>query len=123
VITGSVSADREAVVRLQVQADNGASHDIDAVVDTGYTGFLTLPGALIAALGLQLRGRAQVVLGDGSIVFADVFVGSVIWDSQPRPIEVDLADTDPLVGMSLLYGSELRVEVIDGGSVTIEALP
>jgi hypothetical protein len=38
-------------------------------------------------------------------------------------VEIDAADTDPLVGMGLLYGYEVRIQAIDGGVVTIEALP
>jgi hypothetical protein len=35
---------------------------------------------------------------------------------------VHQANTDPLLGMSLLYGYELKVEVTDGGSVSIREL-
>jgi hypothetical protein len=38
-------------------------------------------------------------------------------------VEIDAADTDPLVGMGLLYGYEVRIQAIEGGAVTIEALP
>jgi clan AA aspartic protease len=104
-------------------ASAGPAVDIDAVVDTGFTGSLTLPVALISMLGFAFRSRQQIMLGDGSLVLADVFVGTVLWDGKPCVIEIDAAETDPLLGMSLLYGSELRVQVVDGGSVTIEALP
>ena len=33
------------------------------------------------------------------------------------------AEPDRLVGMGLLYGYEVRIQAIDGGAVTIEALP
>jgi hypothetical protein len=36
---------------------------------------------------------------------------------------VDEADTAPLVGMALLEGFELRVQVRSNGKVTIKALP
>ena len=32
---------------------------------------------------------------------------------------VDAAETTPLVGMRLLYGYELRVEVVEGGAVVV----
>ena len=46
-----------------------------------------------------------------------------LWDGKPRRIAVDEADIDPLVGMSLLYGYELIVQAIQGGTVIIQPLP
>lgn len=37
-------------------------------------------------------------------------------------IPVDAADTDPLLGMSLLYGHELNLQVIEGGDALIRPL-
>ena len=51
-IEGSVNAAYEAVVALSLQGPGGRTRDIEAVVDTGYSGFLTLPAALVAELGL-----------------------------------------------------------------------
>jgi hypothetical protein len=45
---------------------------------------------------------------------------TVIWDGQYRNIPVNQAETDPLVGMSLLYGYDLRIRAVEGGKVTIE---
>ena len=38
-------------------------------------------------------------------------------------ILIDEADADPLVGMGLLDGCELRIQVRPGGKVTITSLP
>ena len=47
----------------------------------------------------------------------------MIWDGQARTVESDAADSEPLVGMSLIYGYDLRIQAVDGGTVTLEALP
>ena len=122
-IIGVVNANREATIRLVVRGANGQEHEIEAVIDTGFTGFLTLPATLIASLGLAWHGREQAFLGDGSTQVFDVYAATVIWDGQARTVEADAADTDPLVGMGLIYGHELRIRAVDGGAVTIEALP
>ena len=41
-IEGVVNAAHEAVVALHLQGPEGRTGDIEAVVDTGYSGFLTL---------------------------------------------------------------------------------
>jgi predicted aspartyl protease len=59
-ITGMVNANREATIRLVVSGPSGQQQEIEAIIDTGFTGFLTLPPALIQALGLAwlCRNRA-----------------------------------------------------------------
>jgi predicted aspartyl protease len=61
-------------------------------------------------------------LGDGSEVSFEVYAARVIWDGEYRDIPVNEAETDPLVGMSLLYGYDLRIQAIEGGDVTINSL-
>jgi hypothetical protein len=45
--------------------------------------------------------------------------GSVII-GQERVIDVLCSDTQPLVGMSLLKGFRVSIDVVDGGAVRIE---
>lgn len=122
-IIGVVNANREATLRLVVRGANGHEHELEAVIDTGFTGFLTLPPSLIISLGLAWRGQAQAMLGDGSLHQFAVYGATVIWDGQARTVETDAADTIPLVGVGLLYGHDLRIQMVEGGTVTIEALP
>jgi hypothetical protein len=52
-VRGVVSAHLEAVLRLQIRGPAEAATEFDAVIDTGYTGLLTLPTAAAEALGLE----------------------------------------------------------------------
>jgi clan AA aspartic protease len=122
-ITGSVNSDLEALVRLTVTGGGSRQRPVDAVVDTGFTGFLTLRPATITALQLTWLGREQGTLADGSVDLFDVYRASVMWDGQPRPVEVEAADVDPLVGMALLERHSLVIEVRSGGAVSIKPLP
>lgn len=81
-----------------------------------------MPPAFIAALRLPLHSRQQVILGDGNVHSLDVHTGTLEWDGQRQRIEIDTADTTPLVGVAMMYGYKLTVEDIDGGKVTIELL-
>ncbi|MBI1903370.1 MAG: clan AA aspartic protease [Planctomycetia bacterium] len=120
-ITGRVNDNLEAIVRLSVYDAAGHVNEIDGVVDTGFNGFLTLPAASINTLALPFVCRRQGELADGSLETFDVYAAAVVWDGVVRTIEVDRADTEPLIGMGLLHGHELRVHVAAGGHVAITA--
>src|SRR5437016_11400998 len=122
-MTGIVNADLEPLLRLTVRDAGSQPHDVEAVIDTGFNGFLTLPPALIAVLGLPWLCRQQGQLADGSFLTFDVYVATVDWHGQPRSVEVEAADAQPLLGMALMEGSELRIQVLPGGPVTIAGPP
>jgi clan AA aspartic protease len=122
-ITGRMNADLEAIIRLTVRGPAGQQQKIKAVIDTGFDGWLTLPPALITALGLPWRRRGRAILADGSDTFFDVYEATVVWDRRRQRISVDEADTTPLVGTGLLNGHELKIQVRPGGKVTIRRLP
>jgi clan AA aspartic protease len=121
-IYGVVNTSYEATIQLVIGNENLQTRMIDAVIDTGYTGFLSLPSEIIFALNLSWTGIDRGTLGDGSEVNFEVYAATVIWDGEYRNIPVNQAETDPLVGMSLLYGYDLRIQAVEGGSVIIEIL-
>lgn len=120
-ITGVVNADYEAVIRLRLQGPMGQEREVDAIIDTGFNGFLTLSPALVTALGLTRLSRGRVILANGREELFDIYGVTVLWDGQPRYVEADAVDTTPLVGMALLNGYDLYVQVMDGGRVVIQA--
>lgn len=120
-IEGMVNAAYEAALILSVQGPEGQAREIEAVVDTGYNGFLTLPPALVDELDLPFVTSGEATLADGSAVSFDIHMVTVDWEGQARPVEADAAKTTPLVGMRLLAGHDLHVEVEEGGRVVIEA--
>jgi len=122
VITGSVNAHREAIIRLTVRGPQ-AHEEVDALLDTGFSGFLTLPSPLVETLDLPFRRQGRALLADGSEILRDVYEAEVVWDERPRRVFVDVAATDPLVGMALLDCHELTIQIVSEGDVFIGALP
>jgi clan AA aspartic protease len=119
---GVVNLRREATLSLVVSNENKQQKVIDAVIDTGFTGFLSLPSDVITALNLPWSASDVATLGDGSETLFDLYTAIVIWDGQYRKIYIAESETEPLLGMSLLYGYRLQVDTIEGGSVRIEEL-
>jgi clan AA aspartic protease len=119
---GIVDQNCEATIRLVVGNADAQRQMIDAVIDTGFTGFLTLPLSALIKLNLRVYRREQGILGDGSTCIFDVYRGLVNWDGEFRQIDINASETTPLVGMSLLYGYRMQLDAIEGGIVTIQAL-
>jgi clan AA aspartic protease len=122
-IAGTVNARREAVLLLTVQDTGGQGHPREAVVDTGFDGWLSLPPDFIAALGLPWRRFGRALLADGSARVFGIYEATVLWDGQPRIIAVYELGPQPLVGMSLRYGYELALPILDGATFTLRSIP
>lgn len=120
-IIGAVKSD-EARIRLNVKGRGGREQAVEAVIDSGFTGALTLPPALITTLGLRWRSVDCATLADGSICVFQVYVGKLLWDGKVRSVLIAEAEADPLVGMRLLRGHELKMQVRARGKVTIKRL-
>lgn len=121
-IKGSVNARYEVLIPIKIRDSRGHDHEIETILDTGFTGSLTLQSSLIAMLGLTWRPQSSAVLADGSIEQFDVYSATVIWDGVPRPILIQAIDNDAPLGMTLLSGHELRVRVTPGGAAEIESM-
>ncbi len=121
-ITGKVTTDREAIIELEVARPSQELQSIEAVIDTGYNGCLILPSRLIAALELPFAGHRRGALADGSPVLLDMYLATVIWHGKRQEVLISQAEGARLVGMSLLRGSRLTMDVVDGGDVVIEEI-
>lgn len=121
-ITGAVTPDREAVIRLNVRGPTGRRRTLDAVIDTGYDGWLSLPPDVVSRLQLPWRRRGLALLADGTESVFDIHQGVVVWDKRQRRIPIDAVGLVPLVGMAMMNDYELQVQVRSGGRVTLTAI-
>jgi predicted aspartyl protease len=96
---------------------------VDAVVDTGFTASLTLPPAVVAALGLARQSGGSGLLADGSLCPFNIYASEVDWGGSWRPVLVWVVGDEVLLGMGLLAGHQLRVETVPGGAVEITVIP
>jgi predicted aspartyl protease len=59
------------------------------------------------------------VLANGSEGTFDIHVATIVWDGMPRSILVEAVDVNPLVGMRLLAGYDIRLTASPGGIIQI----
>ena len=93
----------------------------DAIVDTGFTGWLALPEDPIEVLGLTQYGERPANQASGIGVFA-IYGALVSWRGEHRSVLVHQIKGDPLIGMALLEGSQLTVCAREDGDVIIEEI-
>ena len=113
----------EPHITIEVAGVDRVFQSENVVVDTGFTGALTLPESTIAQLGLTRYGRRPAVQASGERRMFEIYGALVSWHGNLRPVFVYLSESRPLLGMALLMGSRLTVDAWEGGDVTIEEVP
>ena len=104
--------------------DTGQDRWTEAYLDTGFTGELTLPRAVIEQLGLVPSGRSnRYRVGTGATEAFNSYEGIIRWRNALRVIEILETDVTPLIGIGLLWGNNLSIDFQPSGAVTITELP
>lgn len=120
-IRGVVQAG-EALVDFALRNADGTSTSITAAIDTGYNGHLLLSEHLVQDLRLPRIGTSLATLADGRNVELKLYAATVLWGDTEYEIPVSSAQNAPLIGMALLAGQHLGIDVVDNGPVTIAPL-
>lgn len=106
--TGRVTATREALLRLRLSA----GETVECLVDTGFTGALVLPQALVTRLKLPVVGREVFEMVGGRQFIASVAFADIEWLGETRTVRVIVSD-DTLLGTELLEATRLIIDYID----------
>lgn len=113
---------RRAQLNITLVAPLNTHVDIECVVDTGFTDYLTLPASEIARLGLPFSHDIRARLADGTTAVMRVFDAVIRWHGNEMPISVFETGAKSLVGTALLHKNELRIQFIEGGLVTVDPI-
>jgi clan AA aspartic protease len=111
-MTGVVDASGRALLRVRLQHRTSAAEtELDAWIDTAFTGELVVPQAQIAALGLPLGPAVPARLADGSEIEVDSYLCLVEWFGTWKQIEVIASSgNNALLGVGLLLGHQLQID-------------
>jgi len=102
----------------------GVSEDLRkplrAIVDTGFSGYLTLPFVVAFPLGLVLKGEQSTTLANGQVSSHFVCLGTVEFLGKSLIVPIDVQPSGPiLAGMQLLKKFEHDL-IIDFVAETFE---
>ena len=122
-IHGHISPDLDLIVPVYILDQNGYAHRLEAAIDTGFTGELSLPSHWIRRLGLVPREPLEFTLANAVTESFDTYYGSMLWHGSRVEIRVIAAEGMPLIGVSLLLDSLLTAAIAYNGAVTISPLP
>lgn len=121
-IHGQISPSLDLIVPVYVLDQNDHAHRLEAAVDTGFTGDLTLPPDRIRRLGLVPGESIDLTMANDATESFATYYGSVLWRGARIEIQVVEAAGTPLIGMSLLLGNLLTAAIDYGGAITISPL-
>ena len=114
------AAGLEPWVTIDVEDADGTLHPHDVLIDTGFTGWLTLPEADIRQLGLSTHDHTQVVLATGEIRVIDYCIARIGWQGTLQQVVVFQSRDQSMLGMQLLKGSVITMQAWGGGGILIE---
>jgi clan AA aspartic protease len=111
-MTGSVDGSGRALVRVRLKNPAGTTDvELDAWIDTGFTGELVLPQQTVTSLGLPLGPSVMARLADGSDIQLDTHTCHLEWFDEWKRIEVVANQGQfPLLGVGLLLDRDLHVD-------------
>ena len=122
-ILGNVSTKLVPTVKFKILGTENLEEEIESEVDTGFNGGLTLPNDTIARLGFVWKAYESMKLADESKSFVNLYRGIIMWNGEPRLVNVAESESNPLLGTELLLGHRLTIDMRPGGQVLIEPLP
>lgn len=104
-VTGFFDSRGNAALKISVHgAVEPAKQEFEAIIDTGFTGFLSMPIVKAFPLALVLLGTTSVTFADGKTetrltAFGTITLGT---EAQHGVITLEWGATDVLVGMDFL---------------------
>ncbi|KPA10176.1 hypothetical protein MHK_009585 [Candidatus Magnetomorum sp. HK-1] len=106
-ITGTINSELEPLLDDIYIEGKDAWLPLRTILDTGFNGSFCLPKQFAGEAGLLSLGEGAVELADGSKVNQEIFLGTILVNNHPYPVELTLTDSDTaLMGMAMLLEKE-----------------
>ena len=67
-------------------------------------------------------GQNEFELANGALFEFQIYDGSVTWYEHTLDVHIMESECDPLLGMTLLWGSRITMDATTDGKITVEEL-
>jgi predicted aspartyl protease len=103
--------DNSLLVELDVfGVSDDLKRTVTGMIDTGFSGYLTLPFIVAFPMGLILKGQQPYTLADGSISNHFICLGTVNLLGKSAVVPIDVQPSGPiLIGTQLLKKLDLTL--------------
>ena len=105
-------------VSFDVVGPNGRVESFSGTLDTGFTGWVALPGPEIDKLGLRFSHNDVLTLADNETVQAPLYIGEVFLAARWHRVLVVQIGSTPLVGTKITSNSKISIDMIPNGDIT-----
>ena len=109
-------------VPVELRGSKGTTIELEATLDTGFTGSLGVPQPIIDEMELEFVREQQVYLADGSQRIVQIYDGSVMWARSWYDTDVYSMGDHVLVGMRLMYGSNISFDAVPNGEIKYRSI-
>ncbi len=122
-IEGRCNTALELILELHVINDQQQAILVDAVIDTGFSGAVSVPKAVVDQLNLVFARRVVGNLADGSTTLVELYFARLLCGERLVDTEIAAAGTQALIGVQFLAGQRLTADFVLDGSVKLVPIP
>ncbi|MFH1049149.1 MAG: hypothetical protein V1732_05810 [Patescibacteria group bacterium] len=109
---GIINPKESPKIKIGLHGQLSKPQEFDAIVDTGFTGTISMPFAKALPLGLILFGTASFTLADGSKENTFLCVGFANIEGKQKSVVISLSKgNDILVGTEFLSTFSIKLEL------------
>ena len=109
-VKGHINDNLEIKVKLSILSRDSTETEVEAIVDTGFTGDMCLSESLVESVELDYVGTKSFELANGKIEEKEVFLGKIIFDDARQETLFIISESeDTLLGANLLKTKELYI--------------
>jgi predicted aspartyl protease len=109
-------------LELMLPLSQGGHKSIEFIVDTGFEADIALSPVLLMGIDASYVGEFPFALADFTYRTRPVYSVLVEWQGEPRVAEIVAFEGNPLVGVGLLRGCLLEMEMEEGGEISISPI-
>lgn len=118
-IKGHTNSDLAPIVTVEIVDDNGRLKSLQAILDTGFDGDLSLSEEAIRKHGLKTVGERDITLANGDVDSIPFCIGVLSYGTHKIEVIVLQMGEESLVGMAPFRDGKMALEVWNGGRVTV----